>query len=212
MSYAMYPKVFEEYMDFTLRYSQLVEKLPTRAFLCPLEEDEEVEVELAKGVNAVIKYKAVGELQPNGKREVFFEANGVPRVLEVVDRAAETALGSKAVRDKVRRAEAKMAGTGSTCALWLYLEDRCADERATAVVSDGVLTVQPLVSQADLTVLGSVGAPMAGTILEVAVKPGMMVSPGQQLAVMSAMKVSCCSLQCTPEQLHATLLNQQVEC
>uniref|UniRef100_A0A7R9V6Z0 Pyruvate carboxylase n=1 Tax=Chlamydomonas euryale TaxID=1486919 RepID=A0A7R9V6Z0_9CHLO len=142
MSYAMYPKVFEEYMDFTLRYSQLVEKLPTRAFLCPLEEDEEVEVELAKGVNAVIKYKAVGELQPNGKREVFFEANGVPRVLEVVDRAAETALGSKAVRDK-----------------------------------------------ADLTVLGSVGAPMAGTILEVAVKPGMMVSPGQQLAVMSAMKM-----------------------
>jgi hypothetical protein len=31
-------------MDFTLRYSQLVEKLPTRAFFSPLEEDEEVEV------------------------------------------------------------------------------------------------------------------------------------------------------------------------
>lgn len=37
--------------------------------------------------------------------------------------------------------------------------------------------------------LGSVGAPMAGTIIEVAVKPGMVVSPGQQLVVMSAMKM-----------------------
>ena len=53
-------------MDFTLRYSNLVEKLPTRAFFAPLDEDEEVEVELAKGVAATIKYKAVGELQSNG--------------------------------------------------------------------------------------------------------------------------------------------------
>lgn len=36
-----------------------------------------------------LQYKAVGELQPSGKREVFFEANGVPRVLEVVDKKAE---------------------------------------------------------------------------------------------------------------------------
>ena len=63
----MYIQVFEEYMDFTLRYSNLVEKLPTRAFFAPLDEDEEVEVELAKGVAATIKYKAMGELQSNGE-------------------------------------------------------------------------------------------------------------------------------------------------
>lgn len=43
--------------------------LPCSAFLTPLEEDEEVEFEIAKGVAANIKYKAVGELQPNGGRE-----------------------------------------------------------------------------------------------------------------------------------------------
>jgi pyruvate carboxylase len=59
-------------------------------------------VDLAKGVSAIIKFKAMGELQPNGKREVFFEANGVPRVVEVIDRAAEKALGATGVRDKVR--------------------------------------------------------------------------------------------------------------
>lgn len=31
-----------------LRYSELIEKLPTRAFLVPLKEDEEVEIELSK--------------------------------------------------------------------------------------------------------------------------------------------------------------------
>lgn len=55
-------QVFEEYMDFTLRYSQLIEKLPTRAFFCPLDEDEEVEIELGKGVAAHIKYKVRGSL------------------------------------------------------------------------------------------------------------------------------------------------------
>lgn len=49
-------------MDFTLRYSQLIEKLPTRAFFCPLDEDEEVEIELGKGVAANIKYKVRGGL------------------------------------------------------------------------------------------------------------------------------------------------------
>jgi len=142
LSAAMYPKVFDEYMEFTGKYSDLIEKLPTRAFLAPLEEDEEVELEIAKGVAATIKYKAVGELQASGKREVFFEANGVPRVVEVVDHSAEVAVGKKAVREK-----------------------------------------------ADLSLLGSVGAPMAGTIIEVQVKPGVSVVAGQQLVVMSAMKM-----------------------
>jgi len=142
LSAAMYPKVFDEYISFALKYSNLVERLPTRAFLAPLDEDEEIEVEIAKGVSASIRFKAMGELQSNGKREVFFEANGVPRVVEVVDRQAEVAVGKKAVREK-----------------------------------------------ADLALLGSVGAPMAGTIIEVQVKTGAVVTAGQQLVIMSAMKM-----------------------
>lgn len=53
-------------MTFTQTYSDLIEKLPTRAFLTPAEEDEEIEFELAKGVSANIKFKAMGELQNNG--------------------------------------------------------------------------------------------------------------------------------------------------
>jgi pyruvate carboxylase len=42
--------------------------LPTKAFLAPMDEDEEIEVHLAKGNTVVIKYKALSELQPNGQR------------------------------------------------------------------------------------------------------------------------------------------------
>ena len=42
--------------------------LPTRAFLAPMDEDEEIEVDLSKGNAVIIKYKALSELQPNGKR------------------------------------------------------------------------------------------------------------------------------------------------
>eukprot|EP01025_Chloroclados_australasicus_P027830 TRINITY_DN2754_c0_g1_i6.p1 TRINITY_DN2754_c0_g1~~TRINITY_DN2754_c0_g1_i6.p1 ORF type:complete len:1182 (+),score=199.76 TRINITY_DN2754_c0_g1_i6:462-4007(+) len=143
LSAALYPKVFEGYRDFCLRYGDQVSKLPTRAFLVPLEEDEELEVDLDKGYSVVLKYKAKGELQDNGKREVYFEANGLPRVVEVDDRKAMAAEGAKrAVREKANPDD-----------------------------------------------LGSVGAPMAGDVVEVSVKPGQQVSAGQPICVMSAMKM-----------------------
>lgn len=83
LSAALYPKVFDEYMTHVLRFSDLVEKLPTRAFLAPLEEDEEIEVEVAKGVGATIKYKAVGELQANGGRGLWSNMQGPVMVVSI---------------------------------------------------------------------------------------------------------------------------------
>lgn len=144
MSSAMYPKVFDEFKDWQVRYSKFTDAIPTRAFLVPLDEDEEVEVEISKGNVINIKYRAMGELQPNGTREVFFEANGVPRTVEIVDRSDQAEGGPvrKAAREK-----------------------------------------------SDPDVLGSVGAPMAGEVIEVSAQPGSLVKAGQKLAVLSAMKM-----------------------
>lgn len=56
-----------------------------------------------QGVSTHIKLKAAGELQDSGKREVYFEANGVPRVVEVVDKKSTEVLGKAAIREKVSR-------------------------------------------------------------------------------------------------------------
>jgi pyruvate carboxylase len=62
------PQVFGEYQAWLGQYSHYTEMLPTRSFLAPLDEDEEIEVEVGKGQAVVIKYKALSELQPNGMR------------------------------------------------------------------------------------------------------------------------------------------------
>ena len=61
LSAALYPKVFDDYKAFIVKYGREIDRLPTRPFLTPLEEDEEVEVELNQGVVATMKYKAIGE-------------------------------------------------------------------------------------------------------------------------------------------------------
>ena len=106
LSSAMYPKVFDEYQEYRSEYGNKVTYLPTRTFLAPMEEDEEITVHLAKGSDISIKYKAKGELQPNGKREVFFETQGVPRVVAIEDKRAD--LGARIIREK-----ADLSTTGS---------------------------------------------------------------------------------------------------
>ena len=60
--------MFDEYQAWLGQYSKYTEMLPTRSFLAPLDEDEEIEVELAKGNAVSIKFKALSELQPSGMR------------------------------------------------------------------------------------------------------------------------------------------------
>jgi len=145
LSAALYPKVFDEYRSHIDKFGTGIPDLPTTAFWNPLEEDEEVVMDYAGGLTAHIKYKAKGELQPTGKREVFFETNGVPRVVEVVDRNASAATDAKPAKGTREKA-------------------RSSDQ-------------------------GSVGAPMAGEVVEVLTKPGENVKAGQALVVMSAMKM-----------------------
>ena len=52
------------------------------------------QVQLGKGVTVSIKFKAQSDLLPNGTKEVFFEINGVPRVIQVVDRTQARTPGS----------------------------------------------------------------------------------------------------------------------
>ena len=93
---ALYPKVFDEYVVKRDTVGP-VGLLPTKAFLKGLDIDEEIEVTTDRGVSTNIKLKAVGELLPSGSREVFFEVNGIPRVVEIHDRKVLESTKSGAV-------------------------------------------------------------------------------------------------------------------
>ncbi|KAM0802781.1 carbamoyl-phosphate synthase L chain, ATP binding domain-containing protein [Usnea florida] len=87
-SYAMYPKVFEDYRKFTNKYGDL-SVLPTRFFLSKPEVGEEFHVELEKGKVLILKLLAVGPLsEQTGQREVFYEMNGEVRQVTIDDKKA----------------------------------------------------------------------------------------------------------------------------
>ncbi|TVY20399.1 Pyruvate carboxylase [Lachnellula arida] len=87
-SYAMYPKVFEDYRKFIAKYGDL-SVLPTRYFLSAPEIGEEFHVELEKGKVLILKLLAVGPLSDTtGQREVFYEVNGEVRQVTVDDNKA----------------------------------------------------------------------------------------------------------------------------
>lgn len=160
-----------------------------------------------------IKLKAAGELQDSGKREVYFEANGVPRVVEVIDKKSQEVLGKTAIREKVRAGRWRqqcviqqqqghltdcVSAVRPACSRWGHfwlggkctaLDDLPQQTKHTLAHCTCLLACLLVYLQADVGVLGSVGAPMAGTVIEVSVKAGQAVHAGQQLAVLSAMKM-----------------------
>ena len=61
--------------------------LPTPLFFFGPEPGEEIKLEIEEGKTLIVKLLAVGEPHANGMRTIFFELNGQPREVEVLDRS-----------------------------------------------------------------------------------------------------------------------------
>ena len=63
--------------------------IPTPNFFYGLQPREEITVEIERGKTLVIRYLTIGQAREDGTRTAFFELNGQPRQVRVVDRAVE---------------------------------------------------------------------------------------------------------------------------
>ncbi|KHJ85656.1 carboxylase domain protein [Oesophagostomum dentatum] len=95
MSYAMFPKVFDDFERFRAVYGP-VDKLPTRVFLTGLDIAEELDVEIEEGKTLAIQLLAEGKLNPKGEREVFFYLNGQMRSIFIQDKEASKKIVTRA--------------------------------------------------------------------------------------------------------------------
>ncbi|HVO00538.1 MAG TPA: pyruvate carboxylase [Steroidobacteraceae bacterium] len=86
-SWLMYPQVYADYDAARRRYGD-VAQLPTMAFLYGLHPGQEISIDLEPGKTLIVRYVTRSEPHEDGSRTVFFELNGQPRELRVVDRAA----------------------------------------------------------------------------------------------------------------------------
>lgn len=88
VTHVLYPEVFE---DFARHQQQFEDTsiLPTPAFLHGLEPGEEIAVDIERGKTLIVRFQTIGDPHEDGKRTVFFELNGQPREITVVDRSLE---------------------------------------------------------------------------------------------------------------------------
>ncbi len=89
VSSLLYPEVFGQFAQHTLKYAD-TSCLPTSVFFYGLEPAEEVAVEIEQGKTLILKYMGVADPHPDGTRHVFFELNGIPRSVVVLDRSLES--------------------------------------------------------------------------------------------------------------------------
>jgi pyruvate carboxylase len=86
LSYALYPKVFEEFIEFRKQYGDL-SRMNSPVFFNGIGEGEVCEVEVDEGKTFIIKLVAIGKIDKEGYRKIDFEVNGNQRAITVLDKS-----------------------------------------------------------------------------------------------------------------------------
>jgi len=106
ISHILYPNVYPEFDRHRQVYSD-TSVIPTPIFFYGLEPGQETSLDLEPGKTLIIKLNAVGRVQADGTRTVYFELNGNSRSVTVRD---QSALSDEAVRIKADKANANHIG------------------------------------------------------------------------------------------------------
>ncbi len=172
-SHLMYPQVFADFDQFIGNYGE-VSGLPTPAFFYGLSIGEEIEVQIDHGKLLFIKLIGIGEADDAGRRNVFYELNGMPRESQVLDKSlAPKNAVTKAKGDSKDplQAVAPMPGMVSDIAVSLGTKVKTGD---------------PLITLEAMKMLTTISASADGTVTEILVKKGEAVSTDDLLARIEA--------------------------
>ena len=83
-SHLMYPKVFQDFMNHRQDFSD-TSILSTELFFYGPTTDKEYSLPIDKGKTLIVRYLAKGDPSANGSSSVFFELNGQPRTIEIIN-------------------------------------------------------------------------------------------------------------------------------
>jgi pyruvate carboxylase len=167
LSYLLYPKVYQEYTAHARNYSD-TSVLPTPVFFYGQETGEEIAIDIEEGKTLIIKFLTVSEPHLDGTRTVFFELNGQPRDVSVVDQSLESSAVKAVKADAANPKEvgAGMPGMVVTVAV-----------KAGDMVKKG----QKLFTVEAMKMETTVNSDVAGRVADVLVKAGSRVETGDLL-------------------------------
>lgn len=162
VSAALYPKIFREYSLFQQRFGE-VAVLDTADFFYGLKVGEEKAIEIEPGKTLIVRLLAIGQLDADGQREVFFELNGRRRNLRVADRQAGIEL---AAHERADPANANQIGAPMTGVI----------VEVHVVEGDAVLEGEKLLTTEAMKMLNVVVAPRDGKVKRLPLTAGTEIA------------------------------------
>jgi len=137
-------------------------------FFYGMEAGEETSIDIERGKTLILKFLAVGEAHADGSRTVFFELNGQPREVVVMDRSlgGKVAAHPKAEPGNLRHVGAPMPG--------LVV-------RVMVEAEEQVVAGQKLFTLEAMKMETTIYAERPGAVAEVLVQAGKQVDAGDLL-------------------------------
>jgi pyruvate carboxylase len=161
--------VFVDFADHERKYSD-TSVIPTDVFFRGMQPGEETSVDIEPGKTLIIKFLTVGDPHDDGRRLVFFELNGQPREVLILDKA----LSGQGVAARRPKAEA-----GNP--LHVAAPMPGAVVGVAVAVGEQVAVGQKLLTLEAMKMETTLYAEKAGRIAEVLARAGTQVESGDLL-------------------------------
>ena len=172
ISYAMYPKVFEDYIN-TLKKQGSLRLMGSDVFFHGIKVGETCEVKISEGKELVIKLVEVREPQAGGMRDVVFEVNGNRRTVRIKDNDVE---------DSVNTAVTVMADEDNPLEIGANIPGKII--KVLAKVGDKIAESDPIAIVEAMKMESKIIATANGIVDEIFIKEGQQVKAGEMVAIL----------------------------
>jgi pyruvate carboxylase len=172
VQWLLYERVFEDFAAHQLKYGD-VSILPTPNFFYGLESGEEIAIDIEEGKTLIIRFLTIGNPHADGTRTVFFELNGQPREVTIVDNSLETDIVKAIKADPSNKNHIGSTMPGMVVAV-------------AVKPGDGVKKGQKLLTLEAMKMETMINAEQDGTVSEVLIKSGAQVETGDLLVVIDS--------------------------
>ncbi len=169
LSYALYPKVLEEYIEFKKIYGDL-SRMNSPVFFDGIREGEICEVEIEEGKTFIVKLVGIGKIDKEGYRKIDFEVNGNQREITILDKSYQkgSMVSSTVIADPANKNEIGASIPGTVT-------------KVLVKEGDEVKAGQSLVVIEAMKMEAQIMSPVSGKVLTVNVAEGQQVKNGELL-------------------------------
>ncbi len=170
LSYALYPKVFEDYLK-SLEKDGNFRLMGSDIFFHGLAEGETCEIKIAEGKELVVRLSNARDVDEEGFRNVVFEVNGNRSAVKIKDEAANIAATASQIvyADAEDPAEIGANIPGNIVKVLVSEGDEVEEKQPIAVIEAMKMETNIL-------------APMKGTVDKIYISEGQQVKAGELIA------------------------------